>query len=80
MFAEFREMKRGILICTSVLARGIDVPGVDWVLQYDPPRVPEEFVHRLNLSVLLEWGSGFLNIRLCFNIAKLCFIKFANAA
>ena len=27
----------GILVCTDVMARGIDIPDVDWVLQYDPP-------------------------------------------
>ena len=27
----------GILACTDVMARGIDIPDVDWVLQYDPP-------------------------------------------
>lgn len=27
----------GILVCTDVMARGIDIPEVQWVLQYDPP-------------------------------------------
>lgn len=27
----------GILVCTDVMARGIDIPEVNWVLQYDPP-------------------------------------------
>ena len=27
----------GVLVCTDVMARGIDIPEVDWVLQYDPP-------------------------------------------
>lgn len=27
----------GILVCTDVMARGIDIPDVNWVLQYDPP-------------------------------------------
>ena len=46
LFSQFRAMDRGILLCTSVLARGVDVPNVEWVLQFDPPREPEEFVHR----------------------------------
>ena len=46
VFADFRAMPRGVLACTSVLARGVDVPDVSWVLQFDPPREPEEFVHR----------------------------------
>ena len=27
----------GIMVCTDVMARGIDIPEVNWVLQYDPP-------------------------------------------
>ena len=27
----------GVLMCTDVMARGIDFPAVDWVLQFDPP-------------------------------------------
>ena len=27
----------GILICTDVMARGVDIPEVNWVIQYDPP-------------------------------------------
>jgi superfamily II DNA/RNA helicase len=29
----------GVLICTDVAARGIDVPDVNWIVQYDPPQV-----------------------------------------
>nr|XP_057913641.1 ATP-dependent RNA helicase DDX55 [Doryrhamphus excisus] len=45
-FAEFRALKSGILVCTDVMARGIDIPDVNWVLQYDPPSSASAFVHR----------------------------------
>ena len=45
-FTKFKQTDRGILVCTSVLARGIDIDEVDWVIQYDAPKEPEEFVHR----------------------------------
>ena len=43
---EFENAKKGILVCTDVFARGIDIPNIDWVLQYDPPSKPENFLHR----------------------------------
>ncbi|XP_062870869.1 ATP-dependent RNA helicase DDX55 isoform X2 [Trichomycterus rosablanca] len=46
IFSEFRELKSGILVCTDVMARGIDIPDVNWVLQYDPPSNASSFVHR----------------------------------
>lgn len=36
-----------ILVATDVLARGIDVPNVDYVVNYDLPDVPEDYVHRI---------------------------------
>ena len=36
-FYEFSELKSGVLLCTDVVARGIDIPEVDWIIQYDPP-------------------------------------------
>ena len=27
----------GVLMCTDVMARGVDFPAVDWVIQFDPP-------------------------------------------
>ncbi|KAM4053958.1 ATP-dependent RNA helicase DDX55 [Anomaloglossus baeobatrachus] len=46
IFTEFRKLESGILVCTDVMARGIDIPEVDWVLQYDPPSSASAFVHR----------------------------------
>uniref|UniRef100_A0A7M4FJX5 ATP-dependent RNA helicase n=1 Tax=Crocodylus porosus TaxID=8502 RepID=A0A7M4FJX5_CROPO len=46
IFTEFRKLPSGILVCTDVMARGIDIPEVNWVLQYDPPRSASAFVHR----------------------------------
>ena len=43
----FREGKVKILIATDVSARGIDIPDVDYVINYDIPDVPENYVHRV---------------------------------
>merc|ERR1719245_1636234 len=46
IFNQFRNSKSGILLCTDVMARGVDIPDVDWVIQMDPPSNAEAFVHR----------------------------------
>ncbi|XP_022649209.1 ATP-dependent RNA helicase DDX55-like isoform X2 [Varroa destructor] len=46
VFAKFSGTKSGVLLCTDVMARGVDIPKVDWVVQYDPPLSGSVFVHR----------------------------------
>jgi ATP-dependent RNA helicase RhlE len=44
---EFRRGKTRILVATDVAARGIDIPGVSHVINYELPNVPEQYVHRI---------------------------------
>ncbi|KAF3587587.1 hypothetical protein F2Q69_00031190 [Brassica cretica] len=39
-FFDFMKAEKGILLCTDVAARGLDIPAVDWIIQYDPPDKP----------------------------------------
>lgn len=34
-------------MCTDVAARGLDIPDVQYIVQYDPPQDPSTFVHRV---------------------------------
>jgi len=45
--AKFRSGEVKILIATDVSARGIDIPDVDYVVNYDLPDKPENYVHRV---------------------------------
>jgi superfamily II DNA/RNA helicase len=36
-----------VLVATDVAARGIDVPGINLVVNYDAPRQAEDYVHRI---------------------------------
>ncbi|HEX6219200.1 MAG TPA: DEAD/DEAH box helicase [Sphingomicrobium sp.] len=45
--ALFRSGEVPILIATDIAARGIDIPGVSHVINYDLPEVPEQYVHRI---------------------------------
>ena len=44
---EFRAGEVSVLIATDIAARGIDIPGVSHVINYDLPEVPEQYVHRI---------------------------------
>lgn len=46
-FAKFRKGEVDILLATDVLARGIDVPDIDLIVQFDPPCDPASYVHRI---------------------------------
>lgn len=43
----FKKGKTKVLIATDINARGIDIPNVDYVVNYDLPDEPENYVHRV---------------------------------
>jgi ATP-dependent RNA helicase DeaD len=43
----FRVGKSRILIATDVAARGLDIPLIQHVINYDLPQVPEDYIHRI---------------------------------
>lgn len=58
---KFRTAEKALLLCTDVLARGIDIPQVDWVLQWDPPASASAFVHRVGRTARQgQLGSALL--------------------
>jgi superfamily II DNA/RNA helicase len=68
-------MRRGnlkILVATDVAARGIDVPTITHVVNYDLPKFPEDYVHRIGrtgragrngIAVSLVNHSESMNVR-----------------
>jgi ATP-dependent RNA helicase RhlE len=45
--AAFKSGEMKVLIATDIAARGIDIPGVSHVVNFDLPDVPEQYVHRI---------------------------------
>lgn len=57
-FFEFCNAQKGVLICTDVAARGLDIPAVDWIIQFDPPDDPRDYIHRVGRTARGKDGKG----------------------
>ena len=44
---DFKNKKNKILIATDILSRGIDINGIDLVINYEVPNDPEDYIHRI---------------------------------
>ncbi|MEZ9823225.1 DEAD/DEAH box helicase [Shewanella sp. 10N.286.45.A1] len=44
---EFKEGKMRVLVATEVAARGLDIQGLEYVVNYDLPFLAEDYVHRI---------------------------------
>lgn len=50
-----------VLLCTDVAARGLDLPNITNVLQYEPPSDIKDYIHRLGRSARIgHSGEGLL--------------------
>lgn len=57
-YSEFKLSKKGVLLCTDVAQRGLDIPEVDWIIQYDAPHEPEDYLHRVGRTARGANSSG----------------------
>ena len=44
---KFRKNRFQILVATDVAARGLDIPHIEHVINYDIPQNPEDYIHRI---------------------------------
>lgn len=59
-------------------ARGLDIPAVDWIVQYDPPDETREYIHRVGRTARGETGTG--HALLILRPEELGFLRFLKAA
>lgn len=51
---EFKSGKLDVLVGTDILSRGIDVDGIDLVINYDVPGDAEDYIHRIGRTARAE--------------------------
>ncbi len=51
---QFRNRKFKVLVATDVLSRGIDIKDIELILNYDVPKDPEDYVHRIGRTARAE--------------------------
>ncbi|MCO5582749.1 hypothetical protein L7F22_036648 [Adiantum nelumboides] len=65
-FLEFNKVNSALLLCTDVAARGLDIPKVTHILQYDPPGDANAYVHRVGRTARLgQKGEALLFLQPC---------------
>jgi ATP-dependent RNA helicase RhlE len=53
----FKNRDTQVLVATDIVSRGIDIDGIDMVMNYDVPRDPEDYVHRIGRTARAQ-SSG----------------------
>lgn len=77
-FFQFCNSKSGILLCTDVAARGLDIPAVDWIVQYCPPDDPKEYIHRVGRTARGTNSKG--NALLFLRSEEIGFLRYLQEA
>ena len=61
--ANFKSGRMKVLVATDIAARGIDIPGVSHVINYELPNVAEQYVHRIGRTA--RAGADGIALTLC---------------
>ncbi len=62
LIANFRKQKYRILVATDVAARGLDIPHIEHVINFDLPQVAEDYIHRIGRTA----RAGAEGAAICF--------------
>jgi len=69
--AKFKAGRVRVLVSTDVGSRGLDLPSVDLVINYDVPRLPSDYVHRAGRTARAGRGGRCITIVSQYEVALL---------
>lgn len=74
IYETFVGLDKGVLIATDVVARGIDLPDVNWIIQFDPPQDPNFYIHRVGRTARAGKEGNVIILCPTFSIQnRLCY-------
>ncbi|KEH39750.1 DEAD-box ATP-dependent RNA helicase-like protein [Medicago truncatula] len=56
----FKSGEYNILLCSDFLSKGLDIPAVDMVINYNIPRYPKDYIYRVG------WTAAHVNVAISF--------------
>jgi superfamily II DNA/RNA helicase len=62
VIADFRKKKNRILVATDIAARGLDIPHIEHVINYDLPQCPEDYIHRIGRTARAGMSGCAINL------------------
>ncbi|MFX1385999.1 MAG: DEAD/DEAH box helicase [Promethearchaeota archaeon] len=75
ILSEFRKYKINLLIATDVAARGLDIDNVSHVINYDVPKFPDNYVHRIGRTSRMNKKGVAITLCLKDEYEYLCHIE-----
>ncbi len=72
---EYKDHKINMLIATDVAARGLDVENISHVINYDIPKFPENYVHRIGRTSRMNKRGVAITLCLKDEYEYLCYIE-----
>ncbi|HXB12187.1 MAG TPA: DEAD/DEAH box helicase [Bacteroidia bacterium] len=71
---DFTNRKTQVLVATDILSRGIDIDGIDMVINYNVPRNAEDYIHRIGRTARAKSDGvaiTFVNTKDQFSFGKI---------
>ena len=60
--SSFRNKQTRILVATDIAARGLDIPHIEHVINYDLPQCPEDYIHRIGRTARAGAEGAAVNL------------------